>query len=59
MNTIITRETQRPEVAYVDRTGFCFVSPDGVGRFYFDSLEEAQEEMDHIAYVHHVDGWRD
>lgn len=41
---MITRANQLVEVIYVNPDGTAFWSPDGVGRFYFESLEEAQEQ---------------
>lgn len=39
------RETQRPDTFYRNvETDAVFLSPDGIGRFWYDSLEEAEEE---------------
>lgn len=42
----VTRDNQEPEVIYHDENDEnVFVTPDGIGRYYFDSIEEAREEM--------------
>ena len=41
----IDRSTQEPDVIYVHNdSGIAFVTPDGIGRYWFDSEEEAIEE---------------
>jgi hypothetical protein len=53
----ITRDNQQPDVIYSgdlygSRT--VFVSPDGVGRFYFDTIRQAREDMGEDLPVRHV-----
>lgn len=62
LHPTITRRNQRPDVIYV---GDCpdlggevvFVSPDGEGRFYYDSVEEAvgQHGELHVVRVQHIE----
>lgn len=53
----VTRDSQEPEVFYVAPDGCTFVSPDGIGRFFYDSLAEAIEEHgDHLNIVN-CPGW--
>ena len=41
----VDRDTQRPNIIYVHPlTNEAFVSPDGVGRFYYDSVHQAYDE---------------
>lgn len=47
MARLITRANQRPDVIYrvLDEAGdMFFVSPDGEGRFWYDTLAEAQAQ---------------
>lgn len=57
----VNRESQRVDVIYVDRHyGTAFRSPDGVGRYFYDTEEEAVDdtfETDPI--IVEVDGWDD
>lgn len=57
---IIPREGNiQTDVIYIERNGGICVSPDGVGFFWFDSVEEAKEEMGDFPIVR-LDGiWSD
>ena len=55
---LVTRETQEPDVIYVVEDSWAFVTPDGIGRFFYDSLEEAQEahgEETPVVYAEEAD----
>jgi hypothetical protein len=41
----IPRSESETETIYVGEDGSVSVTPDGIGFFWFDSIEEAQEEM--------------
>lgn len=40
----ITRKRQGTSYIYIQPDGTCFFSPDGEGRVFFDTVEEAREE---------------
>jgi hypothetical protein len=40
----ITRKQQGMNRIYIQPDGTCFVSPDGEGRVWFDTVKEAREE---------------
>jgi hypothetical protein len=42
----ITRDNQVPDVLYVLPDGACFVTPDGVGRYWYDDEDEAALDYD-------------
>ena len=53
------REQQKTDVIYVTPSGGVFVSPDGIGRIWYDSEEEAAEQHgDHLETVYlDVEPW--
>lgn len=57
----VTRETQEIEVIYVgpevdeDKPGGVFVTTDGIGRYWYDSVEEAQEQHGDDLPICHLD----
>jgi len=57
----VDRSTQEPDVIYVRNEGdAAFVTPDGIGRYWFDSEDEAVEEYGDdlpIEYVDHICDW--
>ena len=55
--TTITRDQQEVEVVYVDPSGCAFWTPDGEGRYWFDSLGEALDAHPDglLAQVVHLD----
>lgn len=60
---IVTRKNQRTDTYYVHPEGGVFVTPDGVGRYYYSTLEEAQEQHgfigdDRVVYLD-ADEWPD
>lgn len=55
----VTRENQEPDVLYVLPDGSCFVSPDGIGRYYFDAEHEAFEEYGDDIETEWVEGASD
>ena len=56
MARIITRENQKTDVLYVLPDGeTCFVTPDGEGRRYYDSTDEATADTD-FDRIEHIDG---
>jgi hypothetical protein len=57
----VNRESQEVDVLYLDRHfGTAFVTPDGVGRYYYDDQAQAEDEYgDDFADVLDVDGWDD
>lgn len=50
----VTRETQEPDLIYILTDGAtCFVTPDGVGRYWYDSVLEAEEQHgDDVPHVY-------
>lgn len=48
----MTRDEQETDVIYVCPVGSAFITTDGVGRFWFDSEEEAQEEFGDVPVVY-------
>lgn len=42
---VVTRMNWRTDTIYVNPDGTAFVTPDCVGAYFFDSLEEVQVEM--------------
>lgn len=61
-DTYVDRTTQTPDIIYVhDETGQAFVTPDGVGRYWYDSEDEAIEEMGElpVEYVEHMCDWEE
>ena len=54
----VDRSTQEPDVIYVhNESGVAFVTPDGIGRHWADSEDEAVEEYGDdlpIEYVDHM-----
>lgn len=54
----VTRDNQEPDVIYVgewDDPVFkgetIFVTPDGIGRYYYDSIEEARDDVGDLPIV--------
>jgi len=59
MPTIIDRDNQEPDVLYVLPDGTCFVTPDGMGRYWYDDEEQAESEDEGYAFIErteHIDG---
>jgi hypothetical protein len=56
---LITRATQETDTIYVTSDEWAFVTPDGEGRYWYESLEEAQEQHgDDLPVVYaDVDPW--
>lgn len=51
----VTRENQAAENLYVVADGRIFVvAPDGIGRYYYDTEDEAQEQHGDHLVAHHV-----
>ena len=50
----LTRQTQRMDVIYVTTDGDVYVSPDGDGRYWYDTVEQAQEEHGDLPVVRFV-----
>jgi hypothetical protein len=50
----VTRQTQEPDTFYVCPDGAVFLTPDGEGRYWYDSLREAQEDLGDIWPVVHL-----
>lgn len=42
---VVTRKNWRTDTIYVNPDGTAFITPDCVGAYYYDSLEEAEYEM--------------
>jgi hypothetical protein len=53
MTITITRSTQQVDVIYLVQSGEAFYSPDGEGRVWFDTLEDALAETG-ITWVQEV-----
>ncbi|WJN62692.1 hypothetical protein [Streptomyces phage phiScoe10] len=54
--TVITRENQEADVLYVLPDGTAFVTPDGLGRYWYDSEEEGEEDYAFIERTEYIDG---
>uniref|UniRef100_A0AAU7GZQ5 Uncharacterized protein n=1 Tax=Streptomyces phage Kamino TaxID=3158857 RepID=A0AAU7GZQ5_9CAUD len=57
---MITRENQEVDVIYVLPDGTAFVTPDGAGRYWYDSEEEAVEDYlytERVEYIDQVDNF--
>lgn len=61
----LTRDSQRPDHIYRSPDGTCIVTPDGIGRYFYDDLAEAQRqhgddlpvvEVTHVCDDDHDDG---
>lgn len=55
----ITRDNQEPDVLYVLPDGSAFVTPDGEGRYWYDSEEEAEEDYGFIERTEYIDSVED
>lgn len=49
--TTVSRATQEPDTIYVLPDGLAFVSPDGVGRIHYETVEEAVDEHGELPQV--------
>lgn len=58
VSIIITRDNQESDVLYVLPDGTCFVTPDGEGRIYYDTEDEALADRD-VDRTVHVDSVED
>lgn len=47
----MTRDEQKPEYLYIEPDGSAFFTPDGEGRIYYDSDEDALEEHEPAGIV--------
>ena len=47
----VTRDTQKADTVYALPGGGYFVSPDGEGRFWFDTLEELEDQYGDDAHT--------
>lgn len=47
----ITRDNQQVDVIYAYGDDECFVSPDGEGRYWYDSIAEAEAEHGQLPIV--------
>lgn len=58
VEAFVDRATQDADVIYVhDKSGMAFVTTDGIGRYWFDTVDEAIEEFGDdldITYVDHI-----
>ncbi|WJN63006.1 hypothetical protein [Streptomyces phage phiScoe25] len=52
---MITRETQEVDVLYVLPDGTAFVTPDGAGRYWYDTEEEGVEDYAFIERVEYIE----
>jgi predicted acetyltransferase len=50
----ITRKNQRTDTIYVGQDGSVFVTPDGEGRYWYDSVAEAQAQHGDDLPIRHV-----
>lgn len=59
MARIVTRTSQQTDILYLLPDGTCFVTPDGEGRLWYDSQDEATEDVDfdRIVHVDKVQDW--
>jgi hypothetical protein len=60
---VVTRKNWRTDTIYVEPDGSAFVTPDGVGAYFYDSQEQAEAEYvdwDRIAILEQpadLDNW--